>query len=90
MKESVKDKFVTVQSLAARLSCTDAHVYNMIREGLIVAVKIGGRAVRISDNSIEAYLAANVIDPRECVVEEAPESNKGNERPVARSSWIST
>ena len=89
MKEPAppKDKFVTVQSLSVRLSCTEQHIYNMIRSGLIVAVKIGDRAIRISENSVEEYLAGNVVNPQEYFqTEDQPKSPRS---PVARSSWIS-
>ena len=87
--ETQKDKFVTVQSLALRLSCTRQHVYNMIHAGSVTAVKIGDRSIRISENSVEAYLATNVVSPYEVIPEEVSEKEQIN-RPVqvARSNWI--
>lgn len=61
--DNTKDRYITIQSVAETLSCTEQHIYALIREGALVSIKIGGRAVRISERSLQEFIAKNTVDP---------------------------
>jgi len=63
MPVSKKEQYLTVQSVAERLSCTVHYVYALIRDGKLIAVKIGERALRITESSFERFISANVVNP---------------------------
>jgi excisionase family DNA binding protein len=47
---------VHVRRAAQILSCTERHIYNMIKSGKIKAIKIGPRGTRVTKRSIEEFL----------------------------------
>ncbi|SEM82109.1 DNA binding domain-containing protein, excisionase family [Syntrophus gentianae] len=65
MKEMVTDRFISVQAVADMLSCTEHHVYDLIRDGRLQAIKIGQRALRISWNSLQDFIATAHVDPED-------------------------
>jgi len=46
---------VHVRRAAQILSCTERHIYNMIKSGKIKAIKIGPRGTRVTKRSIEEF-----------------------------------
>lgn len=61
----VKDKLLLTNIAADRLGCTTAHIYNLVRDGHIDAVRIGKRGIRISEQSLDAFIQSRIIDPDE-------------------------
>lgn len=94
MKEkNVADKYLTIQSVAETLSCTDNYVYELIRVGSLTAVKIGERALRVSERSLQNFLAARVVNPDNYFApKETPSSSTPEPAPekpkVAKSNWM--
>jgi excisionase family DNA binding protein len=89
MTKTAQDRFITVQHVSERLSCTTHHVYRLIEMGAIEAIKIGPRAVRISENSLIEFIEVQQLDPGAKIVpEEKPRTEQRTDR-VARSSWMS-
>ncbi len=86
-----KERYITVQTVAERLSCTDTYIYCLIREGKLRAVKIGVRALRISESSYEAFITGNAVNPDDYFAPADPEPPQKEERQggIARSSWMS-
>lgn len=82
------ERYITIQTVAQRLSCTDNHVYALIREGKLQAVKIGERALRISERSYDDFVVKNLVDPANyfAPVEARPQSD--TPRAPARSAWM--
>jgi excisionase family DNA binding protein len=66
---SIKDKYLTMQTVAEILSCTERHVYDLIVEESLVAIKVGSRAVRVSEQSLIDFIekrkvnSADLFDP---------------------------
>lgn len=89
--EPAKEKYITVQTIAERLSCTDNYVYALVRDGKLMAVKIGERALRISESSFDQFIAGNTVNPDDYFAPADPEPEKQQSRPVttARSNWMS-
>lgn len=58
-------KLVHVKTAAIMLCCTERHIYNMIRDGDIRAVRLGKRGLRICKDSINTYTREHEIDPEE-------------------------
>lgn len=88
--EKTADKYLSVQSVAETLSCSDDYVYMLIRNGNLQAVKIGERALRISDQSLKAFISARIVNPEDYFAPKepsapAPESQKPK---IARSNWM--
>ncbi len=60
-----KDRYFTIQWVAKRLNCSEQHVYLLLRQGKIMAIRIGDRAMRISEQSFDRFIEENIIDPDE-------------------------
>ena len=63
--KAAPDKYVTVQIVAETLSCTERHIYRLIIDGKIKAIKIGPRALRISRNSLQEFIEAGKVNPED-------------------------
>lgn len=92
MKEKTDDKWLQVQSVADRLDCTDKHVYSLIHEGALKAMKLGDRAIRVSARSLQDYIDARIINPADYSApadDPPPKQKKEDGKPqVARSTWM--
>ena len=87
-----KDRFITIQHAAQRLSVKDRFVYGLIQEGLLTAIRLGPRTLRVSEKSLEGFIASQQVDPASFydpgdAPQEAP-SEPPPQKPV-RSQWMS-
>ena len=62
---SIKDKYLTMQTVAEILSCTERHIYDLIVEGSLTAIKVGGRAVRVSEQSLIEFIEKRKVNPED-------------------------
>ena len=88
--EKTDDKWLPIKIVAETLSCTDQHVSMLIQQGVLKAIKIGERALRISERSLQTFIAARVVNPEDYFAPEepkppAPEPQKPK---IARSNWM--
>jgi excisionase family DNA binding protein len=60
-----RDKFLMVNVAADRIGCCDQHIYNLVRSGELVAIRVGVRAMRISEKSLNTFINDRIIDPEE-------------------------
>lgn len=58
-------KLMQIRTVAAELACSREQVYLMIRRGLLEAVRLGPRGLRITRDSLDKYLTAHRVDPQE-------------------------
>lgn len=58
-------RLVQIRNVAAELACSKRHVYHMIREGQLEAIRLGPRALRITRDSLEKYLMENRVNPED-------------------------
>jgi len=86
-----KPKFRTVPAVAEMLSCSERHIYRLIVDGQLAAIKIGanGREYRISDQSLTDFISKNKVNPEDFFdpdIEEkkAPVATKQ----TAKSRWM--
>ena len=88
--EPKKERYITVQTVAERLSCTDQYVYLLIREGKLEALKIGERALRISESSFNDFISSNIVDPDDYFAPAGQEqtAKKPSKPKVTRSNWM--
>ena len=77
------DKFITIQHVAECLSCSDRYVSELIKAGALNAIKIGPRAIRVSENSLIKFIKDQNVNPQTYSV---PEKSPPQ---VARSRWVS-
>ena len=86
-----RDRYLSIQNVAEALGCMDHYVHNLIQEGNLKAIKIGVRALRISEQSLQAFIAARVVNPADYFAPEEPPPRKPEpQKPkVARSNWMS-
>ncbi len=83
------NKWIRIQSVAETLGCTDQYVYQLIREGILKAMKLGERALRVSEASLQDFISARVVKPEEYFAPEE-EPAPGPEKPaIAKSEWMS-
>jgi len=88
MAEEVKDKYITIQTVAETLSCTEQHIYALIKDGSLQAIKVGSRAVRVSMQSLNDFIDNNTIDPDNYFAPDPDEKDKPSDPPIARSKWM--
>lgn len=53
---SSKSRWIRPNRVAERLDCTRQHVYDLVAAGQLEAVRLGPRAMRISEISLEGYI----------------------------------
>jgi excisionase family DNA binding protein len=61
----IKDKYLTLQVVADLLSCTERHIFDLIAEGYLIAIKVGSRAVRVSEQSLEEFIEKQKVNPED-------------------------
>ena len=91
MKEKKQDRYLAVNRVAETLGCTERYVYEMVKEGTLKAIRLGIRAIRISEKSLQEFIETNTVDPDEYFgFQEAREQDPEpvHSRKVARSSWM--
>lgn len=82
------ERYISVQNVAEVLGCMDHYVHNLIQEGRLVAIKIGVRALRISERSLQEFIASNIVNPADYFApEERPQEPRSQK--IARSNWMS-
>jgi excisionase family DNA binding protein len=89
-----KERYITVQTVAARLSCTESSVYELVRDGKLTAVRIGEGALRIAEGSYEKFLdgkLGEIIKKQSVFIPAEPKTKRvlSPEPVVARSAWMS-
>jgi excisionase family DNA binding protein len=89
----IKDKYLTIQVVADILSCTERHIYDLIVEGALVAIKVGSRAVRVSEQSLNDFIEKRKINPEDLFDPDKDKEKKQASvapagQPVARPRWM--
>jgi len=64
-KEKKQDRYLTVGRVREILGYTEKYVYEMVKEGKLKALRLGVRAVRISEKSLNELVKSNVVDSDE-------------------------
>lgn len=54
-------KLLYVKNVARILSCSDEHVYRLIRDGKIDAVRLGIRGIRVRETSVIRFVEQSKI-----------------------------
>lgn len=85
---SIKDKYLTMQVVADILSCSERHIYDLIVEGALTAIKVGGRAVRISEQSLIEFIEKRKINPEDLFDPDLENQQPAQTNQVAKSKWI--
>jgi len=82
------EKWIPIQGVMEILSCSERHVEILIRQGELKSMKIGKRAIRISEPSLNAFIASRIVDPEDYFA--PPEEPKpGADKPkIVRSNWM--
>lgn len=87
-----RDKYLTLQAVAEILNVTERYIYDLIVEGSLTAIKVGSRAVRVSEQSLNDFIRLRTINPDDFF---DPDKNKKEQiktvRPqptVAKSNWM--
>ncbi len=62
--EGSRERLLTVRRVSEFLSCTDQHVYNLIKRRQLKVVKQGPRAYRVPETSLMEFIESNLIDRR--------------------------
>ena len=56
-------QFMYVKRAALALCCTEKHVYQLIRDGKIEAIRLGKRGLRVSRSSVDEFIRRNRVEP---------------------------
>jgi excisionase family DNA binding protein len=84
----IKNKYVTIKVVMETLSCSERHVYDLIVEGSLRAIKIGGRAVRISEESLDDFIKNHEINPEDLFDPDLEKEQPAQSTQIARSKWL--
>ena len=84
----INDKYLTNKYVADLLSCTEAHIRNLIIDGDLVAIKIGARAMRISEQSLLSFIERQKINPDDLFDPDQETKQTPTDQRVARSRWM--
>jgi len=60
---ATEGQFMYVKRAALALCCTEKHIYNLIRDGKIEAIRLGKRGLRVSRSSVFEFIRQNRVDP---------------------------
>jgi len=86
---SIKDKYLTLHVVADLLSCTERHIYDLIAEGSLTAIKVGSRSVRVSEQSLKDFIEKMKVNPADFFdPDKETKSAAATEHPVARSKYL--
>jgi excisionase family DNA binding protein len=91
MAPEIKNKYLSMQKVADTLDCTERHIFNLIADGFLTAIKIGSRAVRISEQSLNEFIENRKVNPEDLFEPGTIEENKQpsrEQKEVARSKFI--
>lgn len=83
-----KPCYMTMETVAGILCCSQKHVYNLIFEGKLEAIKIGSRAVRISERSLHEFITMNRINPDDLFDPDVEKKDVAVPTPVVKSRWM--
>lgn len=85
-----KDRYLTVEMVGGILSCTERHIRDLVMEGSLIAIKVGSRAIRISERSLDEFVENNKVNPEDLYDPDRDEKKTTiPPRQVARSTWMS-
>ena len=90
MTEKPTDKYLSIQSVSETLGCTDKYIYFLIQQGFLKAIKLGERALRVSQQSLVAFISARTVNPEDYFApEESPAKDPQMQNTkVAKSNWM--
>jgi excisionase family DNA binding protein len=83
-----KPRYMTMERVAEILSCSERHVYRLVIEGKLEAIKIGGRAVRISEKSLHDFIETSRVNPEDLFDPDIEKKESSDRPPIARSKWM--
>jgi len=88
-----QDRYLPLKTAAEILSCTERHIYDLIVEGSLKAIKVGSRAVRVSEQSLNDFIEKNIIKPEDLfdpdlVENSSPAPVSKHTQPVVRAKWM--
>ena len=63
-RKNLPDRFITIQHAAERLSCSDRYIHELIQIGALIAIKIGRRAIRVSEKSLTEFIESRCLNPQ--------------------------
>lgn len=91
LKEKKQDKYLPVNQVAKILGCTERFVYLMVKDGKLKALRLGSRAIRISECSLNEFVNSNTVDPDDFFgFEVSPRKDHNPTAPskIVRSAWM--
>ena len=65
MDKASPKKFMYVSRVADMLCCSEKHVYELIKDDKLEAIRLGKCAIRVSKDSVLDFIEQNKIDPTE-------------------------
>ena len=86
MKDKTADKWLTTQQVGEVLGCTDQYVYQLVRQGELDAIQLGRRALRVSERSLNRFIADRTINPQDYYAPEETREKTPPQGPVAAAA----
>lgn len=89
MAHETRTKYMSIETVAEILCCSDRHIYRLIIEGKLEAIKIGNRAYRVSEKSLEDFIEKGKVNPEDFFDPDIEKKEHTNPHIIARSTWMS-
>lgn len=87
----VRDRYVTIQAAANILSVTERFIYDLIMERALIAIKVGSRAVRVSEQSLSDFIDSRRVNPDDAYgvdYKPDPDPKPVEKQRIAKSKWM--
>ena len=65
LDKNKSNRLLNVHHVANRLGCCNNTIYTLIQDGSLKAIRIGKRALRITEASLNEFLEDREIDPED-------------------------
>jgi len=65
MKKAKTDRYLYIQKVADTLGVTKNHIYALIKDGHLIAIRVGNRSLRVSEASLNRFIESRVVDSEE-------------------------
>jgi len=63
MEQKVRDRLLNVEQVRVQLGCSRSHVYRLIGQRNLLAIKIGTRmGIRIKESDVKRFMDKNIVE----------------------------
>lgn len=90
VQEKTVDRWLSIRAVCETLDCGDKYVYFLIQQGSLKAMKLGERALRVSEQSLRDFIESRIVNPADYFAPQDANQEQERKRPVkvAKPRWM--